>query len=123
MKNLLSLLLLTCLFIACEKESQPGQLRIQNNTPFEIENAILRMGTSENTYTGISPNQVSEYKPFHDSGYLEGKFRLDNRDLEFKIQPIDQVPDPSVKSKPHPKTTCVLTYNADRKSFDMHFTR
>lgn len=119
MKNILLILITALLFTACRKDkSSPPEFRIQNDTPFRIESAVVKLGNSQNSYSAIEPGRASEFKVFSDYDYPYVKLRVNNRDIEFAIMPIEggqAGPGENLKS------TGVIGYIAGTDSFNIHF--
>ncbi len=122
MKNLLLLIIFTALFTACKKDapSLPPQFRIENATPFLIDSARVKLGTSQNSYPAINAGEVSEFKTFNDYDYPNIKLRVNNKDIEFTIMPIDGSASGSGSGE-NIKSTGVITYNALTGGFGVHF--
>ncbi|MEJ7694067.1 hypothetical protein [Daejeonella sp.] len=120
MKNILLIIITSLLFTACEKNNtSPPQFRIQNRTPFTIESATVKLGTSTNTYPTINAGEVSEFKVFSDYDYPDITLRINGKDLQFTIQPFEGGSTGNGKTI---KETCVITYNAGSDRFSVHFS-
>lgn len=122
MKNALLILVSILLFSACEKDtSSLPEFRIQNSTPYLIESARVKLGTSEHSYPAIKASETSEYKQFSDYDYPNIKLRVNNQDIEFTIQPIEAPPAGSGKDDRNIRSTAVITYDATSARFSVHF--
>ncbi|HEY0054793.1 MAG TPA: hypothetical protein VGB63_05510 [Pedobacter sp.] len=126
MKNIILLILISVVSISCKKEERfeadelVAKLRLKNETPYEIESALIKKGSSENIYGSLKPNEISEYKSFKESTYPYIKLRINNKDIEFQIQPFEASPTAGT-NKPAKPLTCVITYSSISNSFDLHF--
>lgn len=125
MKHLILLFILISTVFACsQKESvEPYQeeLRIKNNTPYELKSVTIKIGDSQNTFDAVQPNQTSDYKLFKDKGYPSFSIEANNKTYEFKIMPIDLPPTEQQPAKVKPKPlTCVIS-STTPDSFDVHF--
>lgn len=121
MKNIIFLILVSFLSFSCKKEKELGaELRLKNDTPFQIESAVIKLGSSENIYGALAPNEVSDYKTFKENTYPYIKLKISNKDIEFKVQPFE-APPAAVINKPAKPLTCVITYSSVSNSFDLHF--
>lgn len=124
MRNFLLIIMAMILLAACKKDKTPvrqeliAQFRIQNNTPFKIESAHVILGTSEHTYPAIDAGNISDYKVFNDYNYPKVKFRVNNKDIEFQVQPFEGG---KVEFTKDVKSTMVITYSANTATFDGHF--
>ncbi len=119
MKNIMLVIVAALLFTACKKDNpSPAQFRIQNSTPFQIESALVKLGNSQNSYPTINAGDVSEFKEFSDYGYPNVKLRVNSKDIEFTIQPIEGG---KAGSGENLKSTYVISYNAGTDTFGVHF--
>lgn len=120
MKNILLILITALLFTACKKDDPtlPPQFRIQNDTPYRIEWAAVKLGTSENSYAALNPGEVSGFKSFSDYHWPVIKLRVNNKDVEFSILPFEGG---NPGSGENTRTTAVIVYIASSDTFDVHF--
>jgi len=119
MKNILLVIIAALLFPACKKDNtSPPEFRIQNSTPFKIESAIVKLGNSTNAYPAIDAGSVSEYKQFSDYDYPNIKLRVNNKDIEFTIQPFEGG---KAGGGENLKSTCVIIHNPSADTFGVYF--
>ncbi|MEM9673675.1 MAG: hypothetical protein AAF992_13870 [Bacteroidota bacterium] len=120
--------------IACEKddesfleedEAQSYRLRVKNDTPLSFDNVFIKQVQSQHHYDPLQPNETSEYKVFTyvDSlGYPYIQVTIEGQDIEFNIQPIDDV---STTQTDHIKVrplTCVIWANEyANNALDIYF--
>jgi hypothetical protein len=106
---------------ACKKDrTTDNKFRIQNNTSTTIDSVYVKMGTGENRYGVIQPNQYSVYKSFAVNDRPLIRISSGGQITTLRITLIDNngggVSSPS---KQPLNTTCVIEMHNNR--YDVHF--
>jgi hypothetical protein len=121
MKKSLLVAFVCLAFTACKKDgTTDNKFRIQNTTSTTIDSVYVKMGTSENRYSVIQPNQYSVYKSFAVNAMPLIRISSGGQTTTLRITLTDNngggVSSPS---KQPLSTTCVIEMHNNQ--FDVHF--
>ncbi len=122
MRNAIILVFIAITFLACKKEDfDKSTYRVKNNTSYTFKNVYIKIGTSENNYGSLQPNEISGYQTFESRDYPYIKISTESKDYEFRIIPFDSPPSGTKVSKAATPLTFVVSVNPATNGLDYHF--